>query len=227
MNRLLLVRHGENTANLTLEFSHRKVDYSLTPKGVLQAEQTAQFLRGEGIQEVFASPLKRAVETAAIIAAPHGLQVMVIEQFREVNVGDFENQPPTAELWTRHNAIIAGWFNGRPEETFPGGENLEMLVARARSGFLEILAGKQNRTILVAAHGGIFTFALQRLVPNIDRALLRKGMANCAVTELRARAASGFLEMEVVSYASATHLSGVAAQLVPGVPGKGSLRQLE
>lgn len=227
MNRLLLVRHGENTANLTLEFSHRRVDYSLTPKGVLQAEQTAQFLRGEGIQEVYASPLKRAIETADIIAAPHGLPVTVIEQFREVNVGEFESQPPTAGLWARHNAIIAAWFDGHPEEMFPGGENLEMLVERARSGFLEILAGKRDRTILVSAHGGIFTFALQRLVPNIDRALLRKGMANCAVTELRARADAGRVEMEIVSYASSAHLSGEAAQLVPGVPGKGSPRPLE
>ena len=37
MNRIYLVRHGENTANLTKEFSHRRVDYSLTPKGILQA----------------------------------------------------------------------------------------------------------------------------------------------------------------------------------------------
>ena len=37
MNRVYLVRHGENLAHLTKEFSYRKVDYPLTPKGVMQA----------------------------------------------------------------------------------------------------------------------------------------------------------------------------------------------
>ena len=44
MNHLYLVRHGENVANLTKEFSCCKVDYSLTAKGVLQAQQTAHAL---------------------------------------------------------------------------------------------------------------------------------------------------------------------------------------
>jgi broad specificity phosphatase PhoE len=38
MTRVYLVRHGENKANITKEFSSRKVDYPLTPKGRLQAE---------------------------------------------------------------------------------------------------------------------------------------------------------------------------------------------
>lgn len=40
MNIIYLVRHGENKANLTKEFSYKKVDYPLTPKGVIQAQQT-------------------------------------------------------------------------------------------------------------------------------------------------------------------------------------------
>ena len=43
MTTLYLVRHAENQANLTKEFSHRLVDDALRPKGRLQAEQTAAF----------------------------------------------------------------------------------------------------------------------------------------------------------------------------------------
>ncbi|MCB0198167.1 MAG: histidine phosphatase family protein, partial [Anaerolineae bacterium] len=63
-----LVRHGENPANITKEFSYRDVDYSLTPKGVLQAQQTAAHFRNVPVDAVVASPLKRTRETAAIIA---------------------------------------------------------------------------------------------------------------------------------------------------------------
>ena len=45
INRIYLVRHGENRANLTKEFSYRLVDYPLTEKGILQAQQTARISR--------------------------------------------------------------------------------------------------------------------------------------------------------------------------------------
>ena len=60
-NTIYLVRHGENLANITKEFSHRLVDYSLTPKGIIQAEQTAAYFRDFHIDEIYSSPLKRAV----------------------------------------------------------------------------------------------------------------------------------------------------------------------
>jgi broad specificity phosphatase PhoE len=86
MPTIYLVRHGENPANLTRQFSCRLVDYSLTPRGVQQAEQTALYFGRLPIGAVFASPLKRAVETATIIAQPLELEVQLLEQFREVNV---------------------------------------------------------------------------------------------------------------------------------------------
>src|SRR5689334_15064805 len=92
MNSLYLVRHGENWANITREFSHKKVDYSLTPKGILQAQQTAELFKSKQIDEIYASPLKRARETAEIIAQALGLDVVVVEHFREVNVGALEGQ---------------------------------------------------------------------------------------------------------------------------------------
>src|SRR6478672_925857 len=94
-----IVRHGENPANINREFSYRLVDYSLTPKGVRQAEDTARFFRDKQIDAIYSSPLKRAVETAEIIAAPLGLPVALIEEFREINVGTLEEQPPTDENW--------------------------------------------------------------------------------------------------------------------------------
>src|SRR5206468_3641607 len=70
MNTLYLIRHGENTANLTREFSHRAVDYSLTPKGMLQAQQTAEYFKTRRVDAIYTSPLKRALETAQIVG--HG-----------------------------------------------------------------------------------------------------------------------------------------------------------
>lgn len=218
-NRIIFVRHGENVANITQEFSHRRVDYSLTPKGILQATQTAAYLHDRGIQEVYSSPLKRAIETAAIVAEPLGLPVTVVEHFRELNVGEFENQPPTPEIWARHNAIIAAWMSGQPDECFPGGEDFHTITARGAAGIREVITGKEGRTILVVAHGGILICTLLALMPEVDQVRLMKGMANCAVFEVEASLASDQVSLKLLSYPTTGHLSGVAADLVAGVPG--------
>lgn len=126
MNRLLLVRHGENRANLTKEFSHRLVDYPLTAKGRLQAEQTAAYLRGYPVTQVFTSPLKRARETAQLIAAGMGASVSVLEPFRELNVGTLEAAPPSTASWRLHDDIVRAWADGDADARFPEGESFNL-----------------------------------------------------------------------------------------------------
>src|SRR5689334_11384024 len=130
MHTIYWVRHGENKANITKEFSYKYVDYSLTPKGIQQAQQTARFFRDKNIQAMYTSPLKRAVETAEIIARVLHLDFTPIEEFREINVGSLEGQVPTPELWAFHNRILADWQNGRHDLMFPDGENYVMLIER-------------------------------------------------------------------------------------------------
>lgn len=123
MNTVYFVRHGENPANLTREFSCRRVDYSLTEKGIQQARETARHFAEIPLAAIYSSPHKRAAETAAILAAPHRLPVSILDQFREVDVGDLEGQPPSDELWAFHDGIFKEWLTGTPEITFPGGES--------------------------------------------------------------------------------------------------------
>src|SRR3954463_9503133 len=132
-NTLYLVRHGENPANLTREFSYKKIDYLLTDLGVRQAEQTAAYFAGlgngsgaQGIDAIFSSPLKRALQTAEIIGGATGHAVTVVEEFREINCGDFDGAPPTDALWQQHDQILAAWRDGDHTAQFPGGENYHM-----------------------------------------------------------------------------------------------------
>jgi broad specificity phosphatase PhoE len=212
---LFLIRHAENPANLTNEFSHRKVDYSLTPKGILQARQTAEYLSMRSIQHIYSSPLKRARETAEIIANRLGLPVTVIENFREVNVGDLEGQPPSPELWQQHDAIIDAWRNGQPSLCFPGGENYYELLGRARAGLNEILSVSAApppvppARIALVGHGGQFTFTMLDLFPGLNlRDVVGKSLKNCSVTELELEQMNGLLHARMIQHGSCDHLSG-------------------
>ena len=219
MNRLYLVRHGENLANLTKELSHRLVDYPLTAKGVLQARQTAEYLAGKDIHQVYASPLKRALQTAEIIAARLSLEAVVMENWREIDVGDLEGRPVSPELWERFYQVLRAWFAGQHEVAFPGGEDYCSLWGRMRAGVEEIVRGRSGCNIVVVGHGGIFTLTLKDLCRNVDPEWLRRARShNCAITEVLVRLREGQLEGELVNWASHSHLHGPAADLIPGDP---------
>jgi broad specificity phosphatase PhoE len=216
-NKLYLVRHGENPANITKEFSYKLVDYSLTPKGVLQAEQTAIFLQDVPLAAVYASPLKRAHETAEIIARTHNLPVTTLEEFREVNVGDMELRPPTEENWREHDQIMEQWFKGNLSVSFPAGENFLELIERARRGLLETTRGRDGQSILIAAHGGILAALVYYFCPR-DHRLITDMMHNCAITEIElVTDDEQILDGSLSCWASSSHLSGEAAQLVSPV----------
>jgi broad specificity phosphatase PhoE len=216
MNTLFLVRHGENRANLTKEFSYKTVDYSLTPKGVLQAQQTAEFFQDRKIDEVYASPLRRARETAEIIAHALKLDVTIVEDFREVNVGALDGQA-SAESWAYHDQIVNDWFESRHDSMFDGGEDYWALLARMRQGLHRIVERKSDRTIVVVGHGGLFTFTIKDICQNVDLQTIRHRVSpNCSIAEIGLSAHDGALRGELRSWGVCAHLSGEAAQLISG-----------
>jgi probable phosphoglycerate mutase len=219
MNTIYLVRHGENTANLTRQFSHRKVDYSLTPKGIIQAQQTADFFRDKAIDAIYTSPLKRSAETAAIIGQALGLEPIVLEEFREVNVGLLETMPPIAETWAEHDRIVRAWFEGQPELAFPEGEDYHALVRRMRAGVEIAMSERENTNVVIVGHGGIFTFTITDLCRDVDfEALIRVPSHNCSITEIEMERVGGRLVGRLKTWAAFGHMTGEAAAFVAGHP---------
>lgn len=217
-NTLYLVRHGENLANITKEFSYKLVDYSLTPKGVLQAEQTAEWFKTLPLDAVYASPLKRAYETAASIARAQRLAVTVLEEFRELNVGDLELRPPDEATWRLHDQVVNEWIKGNLEARFPGGENCLEAIERARRGLLEVTRGRDGQRVVIASHGGILTAIVRNVCAASGGQQSALGMANCAVTEVElVTSDDDVIDGTLRCWASVAHLSGEAANLVSPV----------
>ena len=187
MPTLFLVRHGENPANLSKEFSHRRVDYALNEKGREQARQTGAFFRSRPwrIGAIFSSPLLRAAETATLIGAPLGLEPVIIEEFREINVGDLEGQPPTRELWEQHDAVLRAWVAGQREACFPAGEDHHGLCDRMITGLRQVLQTNPHSASIIVGHGGIFTATLMAFCLDLDlKSVLRAPNHNCSISEV-------------------------------------------
>lgn len=205
MQRIYVVRHGQSEVNVTREFSYKKVDRPLTALGREQAERTAAWFGGRAVEAVFASPLLRARETAEAIARTVARPVRIIEEFREVNTGDFEGQPPTDELWAEYESILDAWMDGDHGRTIPGGEDFHTLVARVHAGFAQVL-GEGHAEAVVVAHGGTLMAAVAALVPGASiREHWAKGIPNCGITEFRFP--PGAAAAELVRFSEASHLA--------------------
>jgi broad specificity phosphatase PhoE len=120
--------------------------------GRTQAHALAAALAGEPLAAVCSSPLERAMETAHIIAAPHGLQPRPLEDFIELDLGD----------WTgRTIASLAGdatWhaFNTvRGTTRIPNGENVQEVQARALDGIAQLHRRYGDATVAVVTHGDV------------------------------------------------------------------------
>ncbi|WP_343709976.1 histidine phosphatase family protein [Mycobacterium sp.] len=86
-----LVRHGE--AGDTAVVNTLVPGPPLTSTGMDQANAVADVLKGAGIDEIFASAMTRAQQTAAPLATDLGLPVHVLPGLDEINAGVFEGIP--------------------------------------------------------------------------------------------------------------------------------------
>lgn len=189
-----LVRHGESVSNLEGRVQGQE-DVELSALGIRQADAVASWSRGLAatvpVEEIWSSPLRRARDTAARIAAAVGLPLRIDERLRELHAGVFQGHL-WADLEERFPEAVARWRSGDPHFVIPGGESRAQLAARGR-GALEALAARGARGMIVVAHGGILTAALGSLVgtshPLLAAAAERPftrlpALANCSVTRI-------------------------------------------
>jgi probable phosphoglycerate mutase len=181
--RLYLVRHGQSVANVTWQFSYKRFDPPLTELGREQAQITAEYLRAIPVDAMYASPMLRARQTAEIFKAAIGLDFEVIEELREVNVGELEDLPSSKESWDVHFQVHRDWADGRLDVCFPGGENYHGLSGRALKAFARIVAERPGQASLVVGHGAIFTAAVDALCPDVRMAeIMTLPNRNCGIT---------------------------------------------
>ena len=148
--RLFLLRHGETVFNAqgrAQGFSNPK----LTELGRRQAQALANAFASETLTAVYASDLKRAVETARIIAQPHGLSVQVDPGLREINQGIFEGLSVT-QIKTQHSELVKEWMAAPDRFVMPEGESLAQVQERAWASVQRIVAAHPEGQVIAVSH---------------------------------------------------------------------------
>ncbi len=166
--RLLLLRHGETAWNRERRYQGW-TDTPLSAEGLLQAEAAARELKEHTFAAVYASPLQRARDTAAAIAAPHGLPVETDPAFKELGFGQWEGLT-LDEARARDAAVYDGWANTPHLVSPPEGESLVQARLRVLAGLERLRAGHPDKVVCLVAHGiPVRILILEALGLGLDR----------------------------------------------------------
>jgi 2,3-bisphosphoglycerate-dependent phosphoglycerate mutase len=148
---LYLIRHGESESAV----KHILGDLGLTPLGVTQAEHLRDRLAGTGeiaANVLISSTMKRAQQTAEIIAPALGLPIIFDEEVEEMRVGEAEGMTDAQYRATFGNVNVQ-------EDPFkpiaPGAESWVEFMLRMGRAMDRITHQYEGKTIVVVCHGGI------------------------------------------------------------------------
>jgi probable phosphoglycerate mutase len=148
MATVLLVRHAE-TGEIGRRLSGRTPGVHLSNEGLRQSERLGERLSGRDIAGVYTSPLERARETAAPIAARFGLEPIVRPPLNEMDFGSWNGmgfeELDALEAWKRFNVNRTGV---RP----PHGEHVIDVQARMVAEIDALREHHPSQTVVVVGH---------------------------------------------------------------------------
>ncbi|MEW6173039.1 MAG: alpha-ribazole phosphatase [Bacillota bacterium] len=151
--RIYLIRHGETIWNHALRYQGH-ADIALNERGILQAEALARRLEVERFAAFFSSDLCRALDTARIIARPHGGGVKTLPALREIDFGEWEGLTRD-EIKAGFPEVSQQWWTTPCSTRLPGGETLSEVTERAVGALKQIAASHKDEQVVVVSHGGV------------------------------------------------------------------------
>jgi broad specificity phosphatase PhoE len=160
--RIFLIRHGATVLTAEDRFAGA-TDVPLSDEGRQQAGRLAVRLRDEPINAVYASPMGRTMETAQILAEPHGLKVESKEGLREISHGHWE-QMTREEVEKQFPEEAAEWDNDPYTFAPSGGESGLGVTARALPTLIDLVRKHPGGNVLVVSHKATIRLLLSSLL---------------------------------------------------------------
>ena len=178
--RLLLIRHLEPDRSVRGR-AYGSVDAPLSALALEQAAKLAQALEGVPLDAVYASPLRRAIETATPLAVDRQLAPVVHEGLPEIDFGEIEGCR-YEEVEKDRPDLFRSWMSDPTGVSFPGGESFADLRLRVLAATEEIRARHRGRGVALVAHGGVTRAIVAASLSMPDEALFRVDQAYGAVS---------------------------------------------
>ncbi len=166
ITKVVLLRHGESVKNVQKMYDDSPDAFPLTSVGRAQARAAGEAIQAQGIPDfIYASPVRRARETAEQIAKQLGLSVTIDEDLREVDSGEWdgksEDDPVVLRERAARNALPHPEYYRHKRGTT--GESWEDVEARMKRIVARIVAKHRGESVLLVSHEGPLVYLLKTL----------------------------------------------------------------
>lgn len=179
---LYLVRHGQTACSRESRFCGSGIDAPLLPVGEEMADALARHYAALPWAAIYASPAKRARDTAAPLAGRAGADVRIEDGLREIAYGEWEGllEP---EVRAHSPRAFADWLRDPGRFGPPGGESGEAIAARAMAVVRSIRERHPSGNVMAVSHKATIRVLVCALL-GLDVGLYRSriGQPVCAVT---------------------------------------------
>lgn len=157
-----IFRHGETDYNKEQRWQGCGLNAPLNATGVEQAAALAETLRPLGLEIIYSSELKRARQTAEIVAGKLGLDVKILPELKEICLGQAEGLL-RAEVSEKFPVVWEKWYCGEDDMhiRFPQGESKQEVQNRMSAAFDELLNTQEN-IIGIASHSASIRYFLMK-----------------------------------------------------------------
>lgn len=169
--RLVLVRHADPSEDVRGR-CFGSLDVPLSPSGERRARHVAAMLRRLPVAAVYASPSRRALETARPLAVAHRLTPIERDDLAELDFGILEGLS-FDEIAAAHQELFQLWMRSPTEVRFPGGESYAELRRRVLAAVAALRAAHRGETVAVVSHGGPIRAVLADVLRLPDEAVFR------------------------------------------------------
>ncbi len=183
MLELLLIRHGQTDWNAQQKVMGRQ-PIPLNETGQQQAAAAAAYLAEARLDAVIASPVRRTMQTAEIIAVSHDLAVEEDEGLAEIDYGDWVNMS-FAELKELHGETLKRYRLDPGDLMLPGGESMPQVAERVGGTLATVRERFDDGRVALVSHADIIKIALLDLLGFELRTLIRFSIDNASITLVR------------------------------------------
>lgn len=162
VTRLWLIRHGEPDPEVRGR-CYGRLNVGLSPEGRRQSESVAQRLASEPLSAIYASPRRRTIESAEILAAAHACGVRIENDLREIDFGDFEGLTYD-DISKLNPELYRQWMEQPTEVEFPNGESFTLVKSRVSKAVAVLKDRHAGQSIALITHGGAIRISLAEVL---------------------------------------------------------------
>jgi len=184
MTNIYLVRHGSTEWN-EKRIWQGVVDTELSSRGIEEVEKVSEFFKNKSIDAIFSSPMKRARQTANIIASKIGYdsdRIITDNRLRECEIRLW-NGKTNEEIAQLYATQFHEWFTNL-NSNIAGVESLESVQERMHDSLMDVIVHFTNKNVIIVSHAIAMRMLISKILNLVPPDHLNFALDNASVSSL-------------------------------------------